>query len=122
MKRLIFVVIALGAFYLISTYGYYYYMEDAENEKIFFKKKHYTLQVKFYNIFANQGDGRPLAKLSANQREKVINYCKYRLGIITELSTQAELDRCKYGYTPEHFRPQPSASVDSAAAIGPGVQ
>lgn len=104
MKKAIFLTLILSVFYLISKYGYYEYLEDATPEKIFFEKKYFTLQVRFDNIFANQSDERGIEVLTLSQREKVINYCKYRLGVITQLDTQEELEHCKYGYTPLHFR------------------
>lgn len=97
-------VCLLVVLYFVLNYGYYIYIEDAEVERVFFKKKSITLQVRFDNIFANQGDDKVLSDLSSEERDKVINYCKYRLGIITELSTRCELERCKYGKTPLHFR------------------
>lgn len=112
MKKIVLAIIVSGVFYFMSTYGYYYYLEDADPDRIYFKKESFTLRMRFYNIFANEGDDRPLSTLTTEQREKVIDYCKYRLGIITDLSTQDDLDRCKYGYTPSHFRRPPSKSVD----------
>jgi len=91
------------AFFFIN-YGYYDYLEDADPEAIFFEKKYPTLQVKFYNIFANQSDGKRLNQLSSEDRDRVIAYCKYRLGIVTNLSSEEDLERCKYGNSPLHFR------------------
>ncbi|WP_341522497.1 hypothetical protein AABC73_03620 [Pseudomonas sp. G.S.17] len=105
MKKLLFCYVAL-VIYFAANYGYYYYLEDASPEAVFFEKEYLTLQVRFDNIFANQSDGKRLDQLSSDEREKVIAYCKFRLGIITELSTEDELEQCKYGSTPLHFRRQ----------------
>ncbi|MBU1332176.1 MAG: hypothetical protein KJ884_08110 [Gammaproteobacteria bacterium] len=93
MKKLI----AFTAFALLGVLyvGYYESLDDAEVNKVFFIKKSPTLQIKFRNLFANDADDKPLAKLTASQREQVIDYCKYRLGIETTLSSQEELEACK---------------------------
>lgn len=72
--------------------GYYNSIEDAEIHKHYFIKKHPSIQIKFCNIHANNADPKPLSKLSNDQREKVIAYCKYRLGIHSQLTSEAELD------------------------------
>lgn len=75
--------------------GFYetYFAED--NRAVFFIKKYPTLQVRFENIFLSDQDDKPLERLSDEERSVVIEYCKYRLGIETELKTQDELDACK---------------------------
>ncbi|MGN4051979.1 hypothetical protein [Pseudomonas sp. SM4] len=89
---LLFAAIALsGAMFV----GYYEKMEDADPEKVFFIKKHPTLQIKFVNIFANEADDKKLTRLSDVERQYVIDYCNYRLGISTELKTQQDLEHCK---------------------------
>ena len=105
MKVLIYC--ALVALYFFLSYGYYDYLEDADLEAILFKKKYFTIQVKFYNIFANQGEGKTLQELSLVDKQRVIDYCKYRLGIITTLSTEADLERCSYGYDRGNFHSEP---------------
>lgn len=75
--------------------GYYEALEDAETRAVFFVKKYPTLQMKFLHIFANDADDKMLADLSEAERQAVINYCKYRLGMETRLETQADLDKCK---------------------------
>lgn len=93
MKKLIaFAIFGLLAMLYV---GYYESLDDAEVNKVFFIKKSPSLQVKFRHLFANDADDRPLEKLTAEQREEVINYCKYRLGIETELQSQEELGACK---------------------------
>ncbi|WP_407364533.1 hypothetical protein HKW97_25290 (plasmid) [Pseudomonas luteola] len=75
--------------------GYYEVLEDAETHKVYFIKTSPTFQVRFRHLFANDADDKPLAQLSKQEREVVINYCKYRLGLETHLETQEELDVCK---------------------------
>lgn len=87
---LIFLILAV-----ILFAGYYESLDDAEVNKVFFVKKYPSLQIKFRNLFANDADDKPLDKLTAEQRQLVIDYCKYRLGIETELKTQEELESCK---------------------------
>jgi hypothetical protein len=93
MKPLLIIFpIALLAF---SYIGYYEKMEDAYPEKVFFIKKSPILQMKFENIFAYESDDKKLSELSDVERQLVIQYCKYRLGAITTLKSQIELEACK---------------------------
>nr|WP_285417969.1 hypothetical protein [Pseudomonas sp. efr-133-TYG-5] len=75
--------------------GFYEKMEDAYPENIFFIKKSPTFQIKFENIFTYESDDKSLSELSETERRRVIQYCKYRLGITTSLKSQKELDECK---------------------------
>jgi len=93
MKLLLLVVpIVLFAYLYI---GFYEKMEDAYPEKVFFIKKNPTLQMKFENIFAYESDDKKISELSDIERQMVIQYCKYRLGIMTTLKSQNELEECK---------------------------
>ncbi|WP_130926853.1 hypothetical protein [Pseudomonas sp. Sample_14] len=76
--------------------GFYEKMEDAYPEKVFFIKKSPTFQLKFENIFAYESDDKTIGELSEKERQLVIQYCKYRLGVTTRLSSQKELERCKH--------------------------
>lgn len=87
----IFSILLLAFFYI----GFYEKMEDAYPEKVFFIKKSPTLQVKFENIFAYESDDKKLSELSDTERQLVIQYCKYRLGVSTTLRSQNELEECK---------------------------
>jgi hypothetical protein len=91
-KSLLIIVLTLLAVLFI---GYYEVLEDAETHSVLFIKKSPTLQVKFRHLFANDADDKLLNQLSDEERRVVINYCKYRLGIETELKTQEELEACK---------------------------
>ena len=53
--------------------------------------------MEFMNLFANDADSKKLHELDDEERQLVIDYCKYRLGIETELKTQEELDACEAG-------------------------
>lgn len=75
--------------------GFYEKMEDAYPEKVFFIKKSPTFQIKFENIFAYESDDKNLSELSETERQLVIQYCKYRLGVATTLKSQNELEKCK---------------------------
>lgn len=88
------VVVGTGAAGLLSV-GYYDALEDAEIVRVYFLKKSPTPRTRFANIFANDADDKPLDRLGAPERREVIAYCRYRLGIVTDLATQRELDRCK---------------------------
>jgi len=93
MKSLfiIFSISLVTALYI----GFYEKMEDTYPEKVFFIKKSPTFQIKFENIFAYESDDKSLSELSDTERQLVIQYCKYRLGITTTLKSQNELEECK---------------------------
>jgi hypothetical protein len=93
MKKLIILItLVFGAVLFI---GYYKAIDDAELNTVFFIKKYPTFQVKFENLFANDADNKKLPELDNEERQLVIDYCKYRLGIKTELRAQEELETCK---------------------------
>nr|WP_298166479.1 hypothetical protein [uncultured Pseudomonas sp.] len=94
-KKIILALIILVLSFLWLNVGVYetYFAED--NRTVFFIKKHKTLQVRFENIFLTDEDDKPVDRLSDEERQLVIDYCKYRLGIETELKTQEELEKCK---------------------------
>ncbi|KAB0498254.1 hypothetical protein TU81_11760 [Pseudomonas lini] len=93
MKSLliIFTIILVAFLYI----GFYEKMEDASPEIVFFIKKAPTFQIKFENIFAYESDDKKLSELSDTERQSVIQYCKYRLGVTTTLKNQNELEGCK---------------------------
>jgi hypothetical protein len=93
MKRLL--ALALLCLLAALNIGYYEALEDGDVERIFFIKKYPTLQMRFYNIHANDGEIRKVATLSDEQRKKIIDYCKYRLGIDTALLTQDDVELCR---------------------------
>ncbi len=93
MKKLIaFIALALITLFYV---GYYKSLDDAELNTNFFIKRHPTLQMEFVNLFANDADSKPLQALSSEERQLVMDYCRYRLGIETTLQNQSELDACK---------------------------
>ncbi|KIK85395.1 hypothetical protein [Pseudomonas sp. W15Feb9B] len=75
--------------------GYYEALEDGDIETILFIKKHPTFQMKFYNIHANDGEIRQVERLSEQERKWIIDYCRYRLGIDTDLKTQNDVEVCR---------------------------
>ena len=93
MKKLI----ALMVLVLVTVLyvGYYEALEDGDIETILFIKKHPTLQMKFYNIHANDGEIRQVERLTDQERKWIIDYCRYRLGIDTDLKTQNDVEICR---------------------------
>ncbi|WP_236187703.1 hypothetical protein [Pseudomonas pharyngis] len=75
--------------------GYYEALEDGDIETIVFIKKHPMFQMKFYNIHANDGEIRKVERLTAEERGWIIDYCRYRLGIDTDLKTQDDVEMCR---------------------------
>jgi len=88
----------LAAIVVIVTmlyFGYYEALEDGDIETILFIKKHPTFQMKFYNIHANDGEIRKVERLTTEERGWIIDYCRYRLGIDTDLKTQDDVEMCR---------------------------
>ncbi len=50
--------------------------------------------MKFYSIHANDGDYRKIDILTNELRQDIIDYCKDRLGIDTEVKAQANIEMC----------------------------
>jgi hypothetical protein len=52
--------------------------------------------MKFYNIHANDGEISKVERLTTEERGggEISDYCWYRLGIATDLSTQDDVDMC----------------------------
>lgn len=97
MKKKMILVLMIFAFLLLwLNIGVYETHFAEDNRAVFFIKKHPALQVRFENIFLTDEDDKPIDRLSNEERSVVINYCKYRLGIKTELKTQEELELCKF--------------------------
>jgi hypothetical protein len=88
--------ISAGMLTLLAILYAGYYEEHSEHETytIFFVKKTPTFRVKFFNIHANDGDYRRIETLSDEHRQKIKDFCKYRLGIETEVKTQADIVMC----------------------------
>lgn len=94
-KKIILSLIVFASSILWLNAGVYETHFAEDNRSVFFIKKHPTLQVRFENIFLTDEDDKTIDRLSDEERSMVINYCKYRLGIKTELKTQKELEACK---------------------------
>ncbi|MFJ2390588.1 hypothetical protein [Pseudomonas koreensis] len=93
MKKLtaLFILVLVTVLYV----GYYEALEDGDIETILFIKKHPTFQMKFYNIHANDGEIRQVERLTEQDRKWIIDYCRYRLGIDTDLKTQNDVEICR---------------------------
>ncbi|TDK54028.1 hypothetical protein [Pseudomonas moraviensis] len=93
MKKLVALIVLVLVTMLYV--GYYEALEDGDIETILFIKKHPTFQMKFYNIHANDGEIRQVERLTEQERKWIIDYCRYRLGIDTDLKTQNDVDICR---------------------------
>lgn len=92
MKLLLFVsALALLA---VLNIGYYNEVSDDDVHAVFFLKKTPALRMQFFNVHANDGDYRKVDRLTDDLRQDIIDYCKYRLGIETEVRTQADVEMC----------------------------
>lgn len=77
----------------VAYIGYVNSYLDHEVQTTTFVKQYPTLQMRFYDPFANEGDDVPIDQLASIDRAHFADYCKYRFGVI-ERSTQA-LKECK---------------------------
>jgi hypothetical protein len=93
MKKIL--IAAMLAVMTMLYVGYYETLEDGDIETIVFIKKQPTFQLKFYNIHANDGEIRKVERLTAEERGWIIDYCRYRLGIDTDLKTQDDVEMCR---------------------------
>lgn len=93
MKKILFA--AVLAVLAVLYVGYYEALEDGDIETILFIKKHPTFQMKFYNIHANDGEIRHVERLTDEERKWIIDYCRYRLGIDTDLKAQSDIEMCR---------------------------
>lgn len=65
---------------------------------VFFIKKEPTLKVEFVNFFTSDSDGKKLHQMDDEERRLMTDFCRYHVGIETELKTQEDLDACENGY------------------------
>jgi len=93
MKKLIALIVLVLV--TVLYVGYYEALEDGDIETILFIKKHPTFQMKFYNIHANDGEIRQVERFTEQERKWIIDYCRYRLGIDTDLKTQNDVEVCR---------------------------
>ncbi|AUG07963.1 hypothetical protein [Pseudomonas sp. S09G 359] len=86
-----------GVLTVLSTLfiGYYDALEDGDINAVFFIKKYPTFQMRFYNIHANDGEIRQVEDLTGEERKLILDYCRYRLGIDTQLKTQSDIETCR---------------------------
>lgn len=87
-------IVSAGIVIVVVAYtGYVNSYLDHETQTTFFLKRYPTLQTRFYDPFANEGDDEPIDQLPPINRARFADYCKYRFGIIDH-STGA-LQECK---------------------------
>jgi hypothetical protein len=94
----------------ILNIGYYDTHWAEDNITVFFIKKEPTLQMKFENMFATDSDFDPVHELSDNDRQDLIDYCRYHLGYITRIENEADRDGCLKAYI-DSFKKQDTATV-----------
>lgn len=87
-------IVGAGIVVVVVAYtGYVNSYLDHETQTTFFLKRYPTLQTRFYDPFANEGDDESIDQLPPIDRARFADYCKYRFGII-DYSTRA-LQECK---------------------------
>jgi hypothetical protein len=96
-------VVAFGVA-IVVTEAYTGYVKsylDEETQTTFFMKHHPTLQMEFYDPFANEGDDVPINQWPLGDRLKFADYCQYRFGISGK--NLQSLETCK-GNIPPYLR------------------
>lgn len=96
MKRtMVFFIVAsaMVVFISVAFTGYTRSYLDEETQTTFFIKAYPTLQLQFYDPFANEGNDLSLNQLSPRERRMFAEYCKYRFGIAND--DTASLKICK---------------------------
>jgi len=90
---LIIAVLVLMLLVAMVNIGYYSVSQEGEPDlTVFFWKISPTFQIKFINI-ATEHWGADWA-LTDENRQSVIDYCKYRLGITTKLEHPDDVKKC----------------------------
>jgi hypothetical protein len=92
-KWLVAIASTAIVFLMVAYMGYVNSYLDHETQTTFFLKRYPTLQAKFYDPFANEGDDEPIDQLSPTDRAHFADYCKYRFGVV-DRDTRA-LQECK---------------------------
>jgi hypothetical protein len=67
---------------MVCYTGYVNSYLDHETQTTFFLKRYPTLQTKFYDPFASEGDDESIDQLPQIDRARFADYCKYRFGIV----------------------------------------
>lgn len=84
----------LAPFVLIPFIGYYEHHDEIGSTPVIFWKEEPSMQIKFYRIFHPNFE-KGLHELTDTQRSKIIDYCRYRLGIETLLKSDEEFKACR---------------------------
>ncbi|WP_081073186.1 hypothetical protein [Burkholderia multivorans] len=92
-KWLIALLLIGGGIATVAYTGYVKSYSDHEIKTTYFLKRYPTLQMEFYDPFANESDDVPIDQLAPPDRKHFSDYCKYRFGV-TASTTQA-LEACK---------------------------
>lgn len=85
--------------------GYYDTHWAEDNITVFFIKKEPTPLIKFENMFATDRDFDPVRDLSDDDRQDLVDFCRYRLGYVTRIETEADRDGCHNAYIASFKKP-----------------
>jgi len=83
---------AVGVLILILNVGYYVEADENSSERRYFLKKTATFQLKFRSLYSHVSWRYDV--LTVDQKKELIEYCKYRWGIVTDLDYPSELEAC----------------------------
>jgi hypothetical protein len=85
--------------------GYYETCWIEDNQIRFFIKKSPTLQISFVNVFASDHEDNWHGQLEKKERQYAIDFCKYYLGVETEMKTMKDFEDCREVYIAARDRP-----------------
>lgn len=68
---------------------------DDEPTVSLFLKKYPTFRIQFSNPNDSESDYLPFPELSFEKRDAIVNYCKYRFGVVS--TETARIEACRQG-------------------------
>lgn len=112
MKKIIllFTVVLIITAWTVLNIGYYDTHWAEDNITVFFIKKEPALQIEFENMFATDSDFDPVHELRDDDRQDLIDYCRYHLGYITQIEDESDRDECHKAYI-DSFKKQTTATT-----------
>jgi hypothetical protein len=73
--------------------GHVSYYDENEPKGFFFVKKYPTFKIEFYKPDDPYANYFPSSKLSPDERKSIIEYCKYRYGMVS--AEIAKIEECR---------------------------
>ncbi|HEX8542141.1 MAG TPA: hypothetical protein VF671_10585 [Pseudomonas sp.] len=84
--------LVLAVLVLVLNVGYYVEVDENSEGRQYFIKRALTFQVKFRSLYSHWTWSYDA--LTIEQKQELVDYCKYRWGIVTDLDHADELKTC----------------------------